>query len=744
MRLLTALLLAFALIAPPQSFASDVAVVENAVLESSQRPQPNTRRVSLVYINDVHAQLEPHPELFWENGEEEFVADAGGLSRVATVVNRLRAERPGELLFIDGGDTIQGSGPAAWSDGQVVVEPTNALGLDVAIPGNWAIAYGTQAWEQRAEEFEHPIVAANMANAKTGELLFAPYLIREINGVRVGIIGFTEPDIPTRQPPHLSEGLVFHTAEVLPPLIRELRETHRADLVVVATHIGLPKAVLLAESLQGVDVVLSADTHERTYEPIIRGDTWVVEAGAFASFVGVLDITVDKEGEIVERTWRLIELRPDLFPEDPEVKRIVDEALAPHRQRMNQIIGHTDIWLARYEVLNTSLDGLIADAIHEATGADVALSNGFRFAPPTAPGPITEADLWTWLPLRLELKQGEAMGSQLHQYWERELENVLSNDPERLFGGWLPRVAGMTVDFEIAHPLKNVYWQRRLVKHRSSPTAGTRSPQAIEWRTPGQYSPGRPLSIHPVIRNHHARRGEGLFASAFADRINSSAESAVYRQPKPLTFSSSPSTGKDRVMTKTSNTIPAASERSNCWQMRASIGATIVLMVMLTVTAATTAWGHDAQAAPEAAGERAVIGIEHQGPIRVVYQITSDDMKNGVGAGLFYLKKLHASYIAAGIDPDQLDIRAVYHGPASAHLLTDEAWNRHRNETAGNPNTAILSELAQRNVHVELCNTRRISNGWAKSDVHPDVLLVSGAYQRLIDLQIRGYAYIRF
>lgn len=446
MRLLPAILLALAMSAP-LSFAREAAEPENG-----QRLQPSPRRVSLVYINDVHAQLEPHPELFWENGEEEFITDVGGLSRVATVFNRLREERPGELLFIDGGDTIQGSGPAAWTDGQVVVEPTNALGLDVAIPGNWAVAYGTQAWKQRAAEFQHSIIAANMADANTGELLFEPYLIRDVNGVRIGIIGFTEPDIPTRQPPHLSTGLAFYKAEVLPPLIKELREMHQVDLVVLATHIGLPKSIHLAETLSGVDIILSADTHERTYEPIIRGDTWVVEAGAFASFVGVLDITVDDAGKIVDRAWRLIELRPELFPEDPQVKRIVAEALAPHRQRMDQVIGHTDVWLARYEVLNTSMDGLIAEAIRQATGADVALSNGFRFAPPTAPGPITEADLWTWLPLRLELKQGEAAGSQLHQYWERELENVLSDDPEQLFGGWLPRVAGMTVDFQMHAP----------------------------------------------------------------------------------------------------------------------------------------------------------------------------------------------------------------------------------------------------------------------------------------------------
>lgn len=440
------------------AFVFAVAALAQAALPAAETTDlghdlpANSRRVSLVYINDVHAQLEPHPELFWHGGREEYVREAGGLSRIATVFNRLRAERPGELLFVDGGDTIQGSGPAAWTQGRVVVEPTNALGLDVAIPGNWSVAYGADAWKQRAAEFRHPIVAANMLDEKTGELLFEPYLVKEVNGVRIGIIGFTEPDIPTRQPPHLSEGLAFHAHKVLPPLVAELREKHDVDLVVLATHIGLPKAIGLADMIEGVDIVLSADTHERTYEPTIRGDTWVVEAGAFGSFVGVLDIVLDDRNEIVHRAWRLIELRPELFPEDPEVKRVVEAALAPYRERMNRVIGQTDVWLARYAVLNASLDDVIADAILEATGADVALSNGYRFAPPTAPGPITEADLWNWLPMRLELKRGEATGAQLRRYWERELEQVLATDPGKLFGGWLPRVAGMSVDFKLHAP----------------------------------------------------------------------------------------------------------------------------------------------------------------------------------------------------------------------------------------------------------------------------------------------------
>ena len=449
---LSALVVCACAVLTSSAFLAETLLAE-ALPDANRTPTPaENRRVSLVYVNDIHAQLEPHPELFWSGGQEEFVRDAGGLSRMATLFNRLRSERPDELLFIDGGDTIQGSGPAAWSEGKVVVEPMNALGLDVAIPGNWSVAYGAEAWKARTSEFNYSMVAANMRDKKNGELLFAPYLVKEVNGIRIGIIGFTEPDIPTRQPPHMSEGLAFQAREVLPPLVRELRSGHQVDLVVLATHIGLPKAIGLADTLEGVDIILSADTHERTYEPIVRGDTWVVEAGAFGSLVGVLNIELDAESQIVDRKWRLIELRPELFPEDPEVKQIVDMALAPHRERMNQVIGHTNVWLARYEVLNTSMDKLIADAIQAATGSDIALSNGFRFAPPTAPGPITEADLWTWLPLRLELKQGQATGQQLREYWEQELENVLADDPQRLFGGWLPRVSGMSVEFNMFAP----------------------------------------------------------------------------------------------------------------------------------------------------------------------------------------------------------------------------------------------------------------------------------------------------
>lgn len=396
------------------------------------------KKFSLAFINDIHAQLEPHPELFWDGDDAEREHRAGGLSRIATAFKQLAAERPHGMLKIDGGDTFQGSGPSAWTKGEVMVGPMNSLNLDLAIPGNWAVAYGAEQFVRLSEQVNYPVVAANMYHQDSGGRVFDPYLVKEINGVKIGFLGFTDPDVPTRQPPIMSKGLVFRAAEVLQPQIDKLRNEEKVDVVVLVSHIGLHKAVPLTSKLRGVDIHLSADTHERTYEPIEVGDVWVVEAGAFGSLVGVMDLTL-RDGKIVDRNWELIELREKDFPEDEQVKQVVEEALAPHRERMNREIGHTAIWLERYNVMSTSMDRLIADAVKESADTDIGLSNGYRFSPPTAPGPITEADLWNWLPIVLDLKVGKTNGQEFIDYWESEFENVFSSDPDRLFGGWLAR-----------------------------------------------------------------------------------------------------------------------------------------------------------------------------------------------------------------------------------------------------------------------------------------------------------------
>src|SRR5690606_789862 len=113
------------------------------------------------------------------------------------------------------------------------------------------------------------VFAANLHDdAASGERLFPPYLVEDVGGVRVGVLGYTDPEVPERQPPVYSAGLRYSGAEQLPDLVRELRERERVDVVLLMSHLGLSKAIALATEVPDVDAHLSADTHERTYEPV--------------------------------------------------------------------------------------------------------------------------------------------------------------------------------------------------------------------------------------------------------------------------------------------------------------------------------------------------------------------------------------------------------------------------------------------------------------------------------------------
>lgn len=137
------------------------------------------------------------------------------------------------------------------------------------------------------------------------------------------------------------------------------------------------------------------------------------------------------------------------------------------------------------------------------------------------------------------------------------------------------------------------------------------------------------------------------------------------------------------------------------------------------------------------------IGLARTDHIRAVYQIKTDEQKDGVGAGLHYVHKLLDTYNHIGIEDDATDIHAVLHGAAGYWLLKDESYAQ-ASGASRNPNKALVAELVARGVSVELCAQTMRSHNWRASDILDGVQIVVGAYPRIIDLQQRGYAYIRF
>src|SRR5690606_13411160 len=218
-----------------------------------------------------------------------------------------------------------------------------------------------------------------------------------------------------------SHGIQFtHPQENVAKYIRVLKEYEGCHLVILLTHMGLAQQIGLAnmEFVRGVDYILGADTHERVREPLSGTFAKVTEPGAFGSFIAKLDFVIEN-GVVKDQSYQLLDVDPEKYGEDEEMKALVKEAREPFKAKLDTVIGKTKTPLVRYYVIETPMDNFITDAIMWKFKPDIALSNGFRFCPPLVPDPktgvaeITEDYLWSMLPVDSEAKTGTITGKQL-------------------------------------------------------------------------------------------------------------------------------------------------------------------------------------------------------------------------------------------------------------------------------------------------------------------------------------------
>ncbi|MGZ8423019.1 MAG: bifunctional metallophosphatase/5'-nucleotidase, partial [Nitrospira sp.] len=324
----------------------------------------NEHHIRFLHLADLHAQLEEHWEFFPEH--PDHLRRMGGFARIKTVLEQKRRESRGPVFTMDGGDTFQGSALAAWTQGEAVISPLNALMIDVGVPGNWDVVYGPQVFRKLFRDVNYRVVCYNFHETEGGTRLFPPAIVLEREGVRVAFVGVTDPTTTVRQPPAEVTGLDSTRLDGLRRFVQKLREKERPDLMVLLDHTGLAPSVQLAHDIPEFDIVFSGHTHERVYEPILVGQTIVVEPGSMGSFLGQLDVTL-KDGRITSSHFQLIEIDAAQFPEDAQVKQLIETVKAPFASRLSEVVGETKTTLRRYDVLEASMDNLIADAVREAT-----------------------------------------------------------------------------------------------------------------------------------------------------------------------------------------------------------------------------------------------------------------------------------------------------------------------------------------------------------------------------------------
>ena len=406
------------------------------------------KELTILQVNDTHSYLELHNELFY-GADGITMGKAGGYARIQSLVSGIRKEREGKVLFLDNGDSFHGTYEAVETKGACMVPVLNRLGLD-AMTFHWDTAYGPAALKDIGLQLSYPILAINVFRKDTKELFFDPYLMKEINGIKVGIIGIASNMVDKTMPPSYSEGLVFTLGkEELPGWIEKVKD-EGAELVVTLSHLGFPQDVQMVKDVKGIDVCISGHTHNRLRAPEVVNGTYIIQSGSHGSFLGHIDLTLDENG-ISSLRHELLDVSEDV-PEDEEMKALVDRTMAPYREKLDARVGETLVDLHRGTSLESPTDNLILSALLQVSGAEAAFSNGWRYGAPVPKGEVTLRDLYNIIPVNPPVSTVEMTGAEMYEMIEENLESTYARDPFDQLGGYLKRALGIRVYIKIENP----------------------------------------------------------------------------------------------------------------------------------------------------------------------------------------------------------------------------------------------------------------------------------------------------
>ena len=373
----------------------------------------------------------------------------GGFAHLATLVKRLKASRPGALL-LDGGDTWQGSATALWTNAQDMVDACKALTVDV-MTGHWEFTYGMKRVQEIVErDFKGRIdfVAQNVKTADFGDPVFPPYVIKEMNGVKVAIVGQAFPYTPIANPRYMVADWEFGIRdEEMQKAVDEARGKG-AQLVVVLSHNGMDVDLKMASRVRGVDAIFGGHTHDGVPVAVpvknAGGTTLVTNAGSNGKFLGVMDFEV-KGGRVANFRYRLLPVFANVLKADPEMQALITKIRAPYAARLSETLATTDGLLYRRGNFNGSWDQLVCDALMEVQGAPIAFSPGFRWGTTLLPGQaITRELMMDQLAITYPYATVTPMtGATIKTVLEDVADNLFNPDPYYQQGGDMVRVGGL-------------------------------------------------------------------------------------------------------------------------------------------------------------------------------------------------------------------------------------------------------------------------------------------------------------
>ena len=390
-------------------------------------------QLRILYLNDFHGFAEPYQS----TGSTEKL---GGIAFLAEKTNLLRKDRP--TLLLSAGDMIQGNPWSNLFEGKSTIEVMNRMDFSAMVLGNHEFDYGQDVLKKRIQEARFPILAANIQGLSD----IKPYVIKEISGLKVVIIGLVTEATPVTTHPRNVKGLKFlSVADVAQKIIDKLHD--KSDLVIVLSHLGLPADVQLAKAVPGINIIVGGHSHTRIEKPMKIGETLIVQAWEHAKVLGILDLKI-QDRKIIQYEGKLSVIQPEKNKADPLILEIVKRYQNQAAAILDEVIGEAQVDLqgqgSRFQ--ETNLGNLIADILRKETQADLALINGGSIRSDILKGNIRMKDILSVLPFTDHPVVLKVSGQELKDIFEYGV-----SDPYQT-GGRFPQVSGIIFSYKPANP----------------------------------------------------------------------------------------------------------------------------------------------------------------------------------------------------------------------------------------------------------------------------------------------------
>ncbi|MBX9739112.1 MAG: thiosulfohydrolase SoxB [Beijerinckiaceae bacterium] len=491
-------------------------------------------RLTILHVTDVHAQLMPlyfrEPSVNLGVGDangkpphltdkefrahfniaagsadayaltsDDFVALArnygrmGGMDRIATLIRSVRAERGDDnVLLLDGGDTWQGSWTSLKTNGQDMVDIQTALRID-AMTSHWEFTLGHERVKEIAEKAPFAFLAQNVRSLEWQEPVFEPRKIYERGGARVSVIGQALPRTAVANPRWMFPDWEFGIRE--DDIQKQVDESRAAgaDVVVLLSHNGFDVDRKLASRVKGLDVILTAHTHDAMPGVLKVGDTILIASGSHGKFLSRLDLDI-RDRKVSGYRYKLMPVFSDAIAPDPDMKALVEKIRAPFAADLSRELGRTESLLYRRGNFNGTFDDLICDAMLTERDAEISLSPGFRWGGTLVPGDaitfeaVANATAMTYP----NCYRTEMTGEQLHAVLEDVADNIFHPDPYFQGGGDMVRVGGVGYTIDVSKPVNQRISGLTELKS-GKPLDASRKYVVAGWASVNQNTEGPPI-----------------------------------------------------------------------------------------------------------------------------------------------------------------------------------------------------------------------------------------------------------